>query len=156
MSVIVTIKGMPFTIPQRKERGWGDQVTNWIISASRAIDDLTVAGDIKLISVSVNNNQATPTNVPNLRFDTLQTRHAIVDYGVYRIKGSEELSEMASLYVTYKSSAGTWELIDNGVGISGLSFSITGAGQVQYTSSNMVDVGVYTGKMSFRARSFPV
>jgi len=155
MSVRVTIKGRPFLIPQRKERGWGDEVTNWAIAISKAVDDLTVAGDIKLITVSVNNNQVAPIAVPNLRFDTVVNRHAIIDYAVYRIKGSDELSQAGQIYLTYKSSAGTWEIADNTVGDAGIVFTVTSQGQVQYTTTNLTDVGTYTGKMSFRGRAFP-
>lgn len=156
MAVRVTIKGRPFLIPQRKERGWGDEVTNWAVTISKAVDDLTVAGDIKLITVTVNNDQDVAIAVPNLRFDTVTTRHAIVDYAVYRIKGTEELSQAGQLYLTYKSSAGTWEIADNTVGDAGIVFTITPQGQVQYTTTDLTAVGTYTGKMSFRGRAFPV
>lgn len=154
--VTVRIKGRPFQIPQRKETSWGDEVTNWAIAISKAVEDLTVAGDIKLISISVNNNQAVATNVPNLRFDTVITRHAIVEYAVYRIKGTEELSQAGQLYLTYKNNAGTWEIVDNTVGDAGIAFTVTPQGQVQYTTTELTASGTYTGKMSFRARCFPV
>jgi hypothetical protein len=156
MSVVVTIKGRPFRIPQRKEQSWGDEVTNWAVTISKAVDDLTVAGDIKLITVTVNNNQVAPIAVPNLKFDTVVTRHAIVDYAVYRIKGADELSQAGQLYLTYKSTAGTWEIADNTVGDAGIVFTITPQGQVQYTTTDLTDVGTYTGKCSFRGRAFPV
>lgn len=156
MAVTVTIKGRLFEIPQRKERAWGDQVTNWAVAISNAVNDLTVVGDIKLVSVSVNNNQTTPINVPNLRFDTVQTRHAIISYSVYRVKGSDELSQAGQMYVTYKNNSGTWEIIDNTVGDAGIVFTITPAGQVQYTTTDLTDAGTYVGKMSFRGMAFPV
>jgi len=155
MSVVVTIKGLGFTIPETGERDWGTEVTSWIQQISSAVSDLTVAGDVKLISVSVSNNQGSVANIENLNFDTATIRHAIVEYAVYRVTTTEELSQTGNLYLTYKSNANTWEIVDNAVGDAEITFTITNAGQVQYVTTNMGGSS-YTGKMSFRGRVFPV
>lgn len=155
MSITVSVKNQTFTIPESGNRQWGEETTGWISAISLAVSDLTVTGDIKLISVSVANNQAATANVENLRFENSQTRHAIVEYGVYRITSGSEVSQAGQLFLTYKSSAATWEIEDHTVGDAGMVFTITTAGQIQYTSTNMAGTG-YQGKMSFRGRAFPV
>lgn len=154
MSVQVVIKGLTFQIPETGERDWGTEVTGWIDSISTAVSDLTVTGDIKLLSVGLSNN-APSTTVENLRFDTSEVRHAIITYSIYRVTSLHEESSMNHMYLTYKSNAGTWELVDNGVGSTGVNFTIDNTGQVKYTSTNLSGTG-YSGKMSFRAQAFPI
>lgn len=155
MGINVSIKGQPFVIPVNSERSWGTSVTNYLVAVADAIDDLTAVGDIKLLQVPVINNQTSALDLDGLAFDTSLTRHAIVTYAIYRVTDLEEFSQAGQLYVTFKSNAGTWEIIDNSVGETSVEFSITTGGQVQYTSSNMSGSN-YVGKVSFRAAAFPV
>lgn len=155
MAIPVVVKGLTFLIPETSERRWGDETTNYLVTLGTAINDITSVGDIPLLSIPINNNQTTLINVDNLSFETTQVRHAIIEYSVYRVTSSEEVSQCGNLLITYKNNAATWELIDNTVGDAGVSFTITTAGQVQYTSTNMAGTG-YQSKMSFRARAFPI
>lgn len=159
MAVTVTVKGLTFTIPERQERGWGDQVTSWIQEVSSAVNDITSVGDIPLTSVSVVNTGVL-TTIDNLSFNTSLVRHAEIRYGVYRVStgaGATELSQKGTIFITYKSTSNTWEIEDHAVGDARIQFSITNAGQLQYTATAITGTYNLSGsKLSFRAEAFPI
>lgn len=84
------------------------------------------------------NNVVTPTDVTGLSGSGSEAFHALVKVTV---DATVDLYESFVLHAVKKGS--TWELTDTGVGDdSGVIFSITSAGQIQYTSSS------YTGFVS--------
>jgi hypothetical protein len=160
MSVIVTVSGIEFTIPETGERAvegasnWGDDTTEWIVTISDAMSGLVGPGDIALkTNINLVNNQAVAANVFGMKFENTVTRSAVLECSIYRVTSLEELSEITTLYVTYYSNSNTWAISNAGAGTSGINFTITPAGQVQYTSTNMSGTG-YSGKLAFRARSY--
>lgn len=104
------------------------------------------------------NNQASAADVTGLVFDLRQTSQAIVEYLVQRITtstGATELVESGIFIVSYMPTSATWELHsvsadtpDN----SGVTFSVTSAGQVQYTSTNITGTASIS-KLTYRART---
>ena len=154
MAIQVTLNGETFQIPiQGQNPAWGEQLTDLLQALVNAANSASGPADILLTSFNVSNNVASPTNITGAAFDTSQVRSFIMQYDLYRSTNSNELSEVGHLYGTYKSSAGTWELNQSYAGSSGITFSMTNGGQLQYTSSNMAGTG-YVGKMKFKATSF--
>src|SRR3990172_817443 len=103
------------------------------------------------ISATLADNQAAPADVTGLSFDTT-LRHAWVLLSLYRKDSLQEKAAIGVLHVQYKSSAGTFSLFVesnfDGFLASGVVFSITAGGQVQYTSTDFTDTG-YVSEMQF-------
>lgn len=154
MSIAVNIQGATFNIPtQGTTPPWGDDVVALLQALVNVANSSVGSADILTTNFALTNNQASATNVVGLSFDTSQVRSAIVSYSIYISTNSNELSECGNIYLTYKSASNTWELAQNYAGTSGVIFSITTAGQVQYTSSNVSGTS-YLGKMKFSAKAF--
>ena len=111
------------------------------------IAGITSPGDLDETSFSLANNQSSPANVTGFAFPnaTVRSFKALVSvfidattdfYEVFEIKGIQKDSE--------------WDFTVSSQGdVSGITFSITSAGQVQYTSTN--NAGFTSGVIKFRA-----
>lgn len=134
-----------------------DEVLVWDSSAS-ARRKVTVAellsgaatastGDIAQTSFSAANNQASPANVTGLAFANGSVRafSALVSVS---IDATADLFEEFHLQGIQKSAS--WNMSVDSVGdSSGIVFSITNAGQVQYTSTSVA--GFVSNTIKFRA-----
>ena len=106
-----------------------------------------VVGDIQLTTFNAANNQSSPSNVTGLQFaaGTVRGFKALVTVS---IDATTDLFEVFELIGIQKASG--FDMAVSGAGDnSGVSFSITSAGQVQYTSSNIS--GFVSNKIAFRA-----
>jgi hypothetical protein len=104
-------------------------------------------GDIPEASFVLANNQTSAANVTGFAFSSSAVRgfEALV---------SVEIDATADLYETFKligiNKAGSFDIAVSSVGDeSGVAFSITAGGQVQYTSSNLA--GFSSGSIKYRA-----
>jgi hypothetical protein len=97
---------------------------------------------------TVANNQVAAADVTGLLFAGASVRSFEADVQIYRKTtggGATELAARCKLIGTYKTTAASWELtVASAVGDdiqdygpAGLLFTITAAGQVQYTSHNI-------------------
>lgn len=87
-------------------------------------------------------------------FNAGSVRSAVVEYSVFRISDANPSgnAETGEMHVIYDNNVG-WSLGVGGVvGNSNVHFSITAAGQVQYTS-NDIDPLNYVGVMKFKSRA---
>jgi hypothetical protein len=106
-------------------------------------------------SVTVANNQSSPTNLGTAVFDPTTTRAFIIDYSIYRKTdtASSAVAAVGQLRGVYNTQSTTFYLSDDFAGQdSGIIFSITGAGQLQYTSTNIAGSN-YTGTMNYYIRN---
>lgn len=134
---------------------WGEENTAWSIAVTDVLNTLQGPGDILQTVALIANNQISPVNVTGLAFSPSMVRGAIIEYTVYRMttgSGASELVEVGTMYVSYKSIANTWDVAVVGGQGSGVSFTMSTTGVVQYTSSNMSG-SAYQGTMNFRARA---
>lgn len=154
MSIPVVISGATYDLPQQGQNPpWGDDLSSLILALINIANSSSGPSDILTTNFSLANNVAAPANVTGLFFDPSTVRSAIISYSLYRSTNSNEVSEAGQIIITYSSTAGTWELAQYDVGASGVVFSITNSGQVQYTSSNVIGAS-YSGKLKFSAKSF--
>lgn len=154
MAITVIINGTSYQIPEQgADPPYGDDLTDYLVALGNVAQNITGTGDILTTTFNILNNQSSAANVTGASFDTSTVRSAIMQYSLYRSTNSAELSEVGHIYLTYKSTAGTWDIAQSYGGSSGVTFSITNGGQLQYTSTNMAGTG-YTGKMKFKATAF--
>ncbi len=124
------------------------------------------AGAIPETSFPIANNQVAAANVTGCIFGS-GVRSFELDAHFYRNTtgvGATELAARAKYLAVYKSTAGTWDMTSLGFdgdadatsgAPAGVTLSITSAGQVQYTSSNITGTAG-TSTMSFRANTMGV
>jgi hypothetical protein len=87
-------------------------------------------------SFTGNNNVTSPTNVTGLSFSTTDTRSFTVTMSIV-ILASSSLYSQTTIEGIFKN--GAWEIFTSSLGDqTNITFSITAAGQIQYTSSNYV------------------
>lgn len=86
------------------------------------------------------NNQSSAANITPLTLDKSYVSAAFVEYLIQRITSSTAVVTAGMLRITYNPDTNAWALAEYGTAgpsSSGVTFSITSAGQVQYTSSNL-------------------
>lgn len=110
------------------------------------------AGDIAETSFSAANNQSAAANVTGLAFANATVRSFEVILSVH-INATSSLYEQFKLNGIQRGS--DWKMDVSSVGDnSGIVFSITSAGQIQYTSTNVS--GFVSNTMKFRAQTTSV
>lgn len=127
--------------------GSGISVINGTNSITIASTVPFSAGDIAETSFSLANNQGSPANVTGFAFanGTVRSFDALVS--IY-IDATTDLFESYKLHGIQKGSS--WEMSQTAVGDdSQVVFTITNAGQIQYTSGNYT--GFSSGTIKFRA-----
>lgn len=154
MSKSVTISGTTYTLAtQGTNPPWGKDLSDLIEALVTVVGTLSGTGDILTTNFTVANNQSSAANVTGLSFDTGTIRSAIVQYSIYRSTNSAEKGECGLLLLTYLGTAGVWTLSRYSNDDSGVVFTVTNAGQLQYTSDSMSGTG-YAGLMKFSAKAF--
>lgn len=150
----VSIQGTTYNLPQQGESpAWGDDLQSLILALVSVSNSVVGGADILTTNFSLPQVQASAANIVGLTFNSTLVRSAIISYSIYRSTSTNEVSECGQIYITYKSSAGTWELAQNYVGTSGVVFIMLPSGQMQYTATTIVGT-TYAGKLKFQAKSF--
>lgn len=135
-----------------QEPGWGEDATAWASAVTEALGFLLAPGDIINGTSTIANNVAN-SDVLGCQFDNTQTRAANVTYQITRQDGSNTFVEYGTLYISYNSATTAWTLARSFTGDScGVSFTITSAGQVKYTSTNYTNTP-YSGIIKFNAKT---
>lgn len=153
MPKTLTVNNTPYDYPTAgDEPGWGGEATGWAEEVTNVLNNLLGPDDILETSFSIANNQSSAADVTGLAFNAGSVRSAVVTYAVYRISDSNPSgnAETGEMHIVYDDSAG-WLLGLGGiVGDAGINFTITAAGQVQYTSTDIGSLN-YVGTMKFKA-----
>lgn len=134
---------------------------NSLRTAGIKLQNMFGTGYVSPTEFTIVNNQSSVADVTGLAFAGASVRSFEARVQIYRNStggGATELAAACTLRGVYKSTAGTWELTVHSTsgdmiedfGPGGILFSITAAGQVQYTSHNMSGTGA-TSKMTFKA-----
>jgi hypothetical protein len=157
MPILLTVNNIPFEYPIAGDSpGWGQAASDWAAEVTLVLNDLLGPNDIIETTFNVANNVTSSSNVNGLVFNTGQVRAATVAYSIYRISTSNMygFTESGTMNVSYDNLApggSKWSLvIGNVTGNSGVTFTITDAGQIQYQSTDLGSAG-YSGVMHFKA-----
>lgn len=161
MPKTLVINGTAYQYPiPGEDPNWGDDGTGWAEAVTDALATLLGAGDILQTTFTITNNISVADNVNGLLFDPGVTRAANIDYSIYRISNTNPsgYAETGTIYIIYDTSASVgnkWQLSQRTTGNSGVTFSITDSGQIQYKSNDIGTTG-YSGTMKFRAKALAV
>lgn len=159
MSIPLIVNGQTFNYPSPGEpSGWGEDCTAWASQVTSTLSSVSGTGDISLTSTTIANNQTSAINVTSLAFDTTVVRGAEIQYTISRsgtVLGSPVVQvEEGRMHVVYNGTS--WELNRTFVGDANVEFSVTNAGQFQYTSLDLGSgsaVTGYVGTMKFAAKA---
>ena len=127
--------------------GTGINITNGAGSITIEATGASSPGDIAETSFAAANNQSTPANVTGLAFAnaTVRSFEALVSIA---LDATADAYEVRTLRGVQKGA--NWDMSETSNGDdSGVVFSITNAGQVQYTSAN--SAGFVSNTIKFRA-----
>lgn len=106
-----------------------------------------VAGDLQEVSFSLANNQSSAANVTGVAFNNANTRSAEILISVF-IDATADLYEQIKIFAIQRAS--DWIISEIRVGDnSGVEFSMTASGQLQYTTLNYA--GFSSGTLKARA-----
>lgn len=153
MPKTLTVNNTPYDYPTAgDEPGWGGEATGWAEEVTNVLNNLLGPDDILETSFSVANDQSVVADVTGLAFNAGTVRSAVIEYSVYRISDSNPSgnTETGEMHLVYDNSSGWLLGIGGVVGNAGIQFTITAAGQIQYTSTDIDSLG-YSGIMKFKA-----
>lgn len=159
MPKALVVAGTSFEFPVSGENPeWGESATAWAEAVTDVLATLLAPGDILETTSTINNNISSPTNINGLVFDPGTVRAANVNYAIYRIStaapsGHAEDGMIGLIYDDSAANGSKWQLSQRKGGTdSGVTFSITDGGQIQYISSDINSTG-YVGEIVFSAKT---
>lgn len=104
------------------------------------------------------NNQAVAADITGMALSFSQVSHGIVEFLIQRVTtggGAVELITAGMFHLVYKPTSNNWAIQNIGTfgpSASGITFSVTAAGQVKYTSSNIAGTASIS-RIIFRIRT---
>jgi hypothetical protein len=132
---------------------------NSLRAAGAFLENMLGGGIAVETQFTIANNQSSAASITGLVFDKTVYITAEVQYTVMRKTdtAASGVRETGRLLCTYESQENAWNiepLVDTFMtnGPSGITFSITSAGQIQYTSTNITGAN-YVGKMRHKVVS---
>lgn len=135
-------------------QGVNAAVTN--LGTISILKDFLGIGFLNETKFAIANSQASPANITGLVFDHTMFSSAIAFVEIRRTTGSTEVVASGFLFLVYRAATSAWDMAANIPGDAhGVTFTITTAGQVQYTSDTTAGSG-YSGFVKFKAITFNV
>lgn len=148
----VQVGNETFELPIDGRGNWGESATAILEALAEASQLVQGPNDVLLTSANLLNNQEIPVNLGNLAFNTGQVLGVTIEYFIKRTfddGGPQTFTENGLVYANYNGT--DWRLTQEANGDSGINFTITPSGQVQYTSTDLV--GHISSIARFRART---
>jgi len=144
------------TIPVRSNGDITPVTASWwniIRTQLVAFEALFGGGATAEAQFTVANNQSSAADVTDMVLDKTTYAGGLIWYSVAVRDDTEGRRETGFIHITYEAETDAWDVSQEtkvSIGtISGVVFTITSAGQVQYTSANLTGGG-YTGKMRWK------
>lgn len=154
MPITLIVNNTPYSYPTAgDEPGWGEDATGWAEGVTDVLSDLLGPNDILETAFNIANNQVAVADVTGLIFNAASVRAALISYSVFRVS-STNLSghtETGTIQLIYDNNIG-WSINQGNIlGSAGITFTVTPAGQIQYTSTDIGSIS-YVGTCKFRAK----
>lgn len=160
MAKPLVVAGDTFEYPENRDNpGWGEEAQAWASAVTDVLSNVAGPGDILQTAAVIGNTASSTFNVPGLFFDSNVIRAAVAEVVIYRIGTTgitinDERCQVLTLYITYKSGLNLWDMSQvGGGGDSGVTLSISGSGQIQYTVTEALAGSNYNGTIRYRARA---
>jgi hypothetical protein len=120
---------------------------------------LTLFGDeaASETDFTIANNQVAAADVTGMVFSSSSSRTAVVRFDIRRKTdtASTERRSTGTLALAYRLQTAAWEILgqDEYGDFHGVTFTITAAGQVQYTSDSISGAN-YVGQLKFKSETY--
>jgi hypothetical protein len=158
MAIVLTINGTNYEFPESNENpNWAQDITAWATALSSVANRvLTVNSEIGVGSQYIN-NLASTTVITDLLFpNTIQA--ANISYVVDRSSvstpaGIFETGIIQLIYDVNGSAGNKWFLYQTKYGDAGIAFTVSDAGQISYTTTDITSNG-YAGKIRYSVNTF--
>ena len=147
MSTTVQVGSTSYILPGNSAAGgtWGEETAAFLVALTAKVNGMSSSYDILPASATIDNAASAATAISGLSFSSTLVKSAIITYHITRT-----VRESGTMIAIYDGSA--WKLIVGPkIGISGVAFDITNAGQVNYASSSDI-----AGSINFSARVISV
>lgn len=152
MSKLISVGSCTFCFPEQGQKsGWGEVVTDTICALATTLATVSGANDISLKTINIANNTCSATDIGSgacaLSFAIGAVRSFETTYSVLRTDcccaNTVETGIMTGIY-----NGSAWAFSVEHIGCAGVCFTITCAGQVQYTSDATKGAGTIKFKAS--------
>lgn len=154
MAKTLTVGTEEFDFPEEGDNaGYGENVTDWATAVSDALSTVQQRNDITNTTAAILNNVSVATAISGFSFDTSEVISINSEFIITRTTDVPAVSLVESGYIEGNFNGSDWTIVVESVGNSGVTFDITAAGQVTYTSTNMTGTN-YSGEIRFRAKVF--
>lgn len=157
MPVTITIRGTPIDFPSVGESpNWAESVIEFAQAVEQALEIAVGPFDVppQVLDISAY-NPGTDITIPNLSFSTTSVRAAFIKYAVYRTTDTNTAYEDGRLEIIFNPNGSVnskWEVIREYGGDGSISFSITDAGQVKFSTVTLTGSN-HSGRLTFVAQS---
>lgn len=140
MPQTLTIGSESFDYPlQGETAGYGEEAASWAKAATDALASVQGPNDILATSASLTNNQTTAADIPGFVFNTAEVIGIECEYTFKRIYDSGATTVMESGKIMGHYDGSVFTISIDSIGDAGILFSITNAGQIQYTTTNLTN-----------------
>lgn len=144
---------MPIPVERQNGRvfvSWWNDIRDYLI-------EIFGGGAIGETSVELGNGEGSPLDVTGLSFDGSLYRFAEVNYSIHRKTdtASSEVVAIGTMRLSWSEESSEWSMSEERSENkdTGITFSVTTGGQVQYTSTTIAGDN-YEGTVRFRATTF--
>lgn len=155
------IKGTPVNFPNSAASpNWAPAVIEAVEALTDAVNAITATYDVAPQAQNIDaNNSSNDVSLNNLSFPSADVRAATVYYTVFRQTedsgppDAQEVTEAGTLEISYNNSRPVnqkWELVRSGQGEAYITFEITDAGQITFSTTALTGIN-HTGIVSYRA-----
>lgn len=156
---VINIQGSIINFPDSAQSpNWAPPIIQFAEAVAQALSTIVGPYDVSPQIYTMVSNVNTNVALPSLTFSTTFVRGAIITYTVYRNTtgiGAQTLAEVGTLEIVYNPNGPTnnkWEISDEHTGMSGVTFSVTDQGQVQFSSTDITGLD-YTGFIGYTAKA---
>ena len=153
MSKDLQVGNKIFPYPDQGEgAGHGEDATAWAVQVTDVLKTVQGPNDLLETTSVLANNITTPTNIPNLVFNTGQVQHVIVEFIIQRTydSGASILVESGTIQGNFNGSDFRISQMSTGDD-SGIEIDVTSGGQFTYTSTDLS--GHQNSLITFKAKT---
>jgi hypothetical protein len=152
MPKILIVGNEEFEFPiSGQSPGYASEITDWAEAVTDALTNVQKPNDILTTTATLGNNVTAPQNIPGFSFSTAEVIAIDCRYFVKRITTSPNVTVTEVGYIEGYYDGTNWGISIRSTGDSGIELSITPAGQIQYTSSNLAGA-THVGQIIFEAK----
>ncbi len=156
---VINIGGSIINFPASAQSpNWAEPIIQFAEAVQQALSTIAGPYDVSPQIYTMVSNVNTNVSLPSLAFSTTFVRGAIISYTVYRNTtgtGAQTLAEIGQLEIVYNPNGPTnnkWEISNEHTGMSGVTFTVTDQGQVQFSSTFISGLD-YTAYIGYTAKS---